>query len=167
MHHLRIASILDDSIVDGPGLRLVVFTQGCPHKCPGCHNPETHDLAAGRIVETAEIINRYKENPLLSGITFSGGEPFLQAGPLAILARAVHSLGGDVVTYTGYVFENLVLKQDKAISSLLDETDILVDGPYVESLRSLELLFRGSSNQRLLNKSERLVLLEKMRNADL
>lgn len=163
MHTLRIASILDDSIVDGPGLRLVVFTQGCPHKCPGCHNPETHDLSAGHIVENSEIIGRYKENPLLSGITFSGGEPFLQAESLTAIARAIHALGGDVVTYTGYVYEDLVLKHDKAISCLLDETDILVDGPYMERLRSLELLFRGSSNQRLLDRSERQNLLDKIR----
>lgn len=154
---LRIASLVEESIVDGPGLRFVVFTQGCPHHCPGCHNPETHDMSGGRMESIERIVAMYRENPLLSGITFSGGEPFLQAGPLALLAEEIHSLGGDVITYTGFWFDEL-LQRDGDVQKLLDATDLLIDGPYMESLRSLDLLFRGSSNQRLLNRSARKAL---------
>lgn len=155
---LRIASIIDESIVDGPGLRLVVFCQGCPHHCPGCHNPETHDPAAGYWLDLESILERYRENPLLAGITFSGGEPFAQAESLALMARAIHDLGGDVITYTGFVYEDLKarpLSDRPGVLELLAETDLLVDGPYRQSLRSLELAFRGSSNQRLLDRDAR------------
>ncbi len=155
---LRIASLVDDSIVDGPGLRLTVFTQGCFHNCRGCHNPHTHAPNGGRLESLANILQRYAENPLLSGITLSGGEPFLQAAPLAELAARVHELGGDVVTYTGFRFEDLVCGSGASLpgaADLLEATDILVDGPYIEAQRSLELLFRGSSNQRLLDRTAR------------
>ncbi|MBD5608503.1 MAG: 4Fe-4S cluster-binding domain-containing protein, partial [Desulfovibrio sp.] len=105
---LRIADILDDSIVDGPGLRLTVFTQGCPRRCKGCHNPGTHDRFGGREVAISEILEQYRDNPLLSGITFSGGEPFLQPEALAKLARLIHAAGGDVIVYTGFYFEDLL-----------------------------------------------------------
>lgn len=155
MASVRINSIIEESIVDGPGLRLVVFTQGCPHHCPGCHNPQTHDPAGGYTVDTADILARMQENPLLDGITFSGGEPFLQAGPLAALAQAVHAAGMDVVTYTGYVYEDLLAQDDPAVTALLQATDLLVDGPYIEALQNTALPFRGSSNQRLLNLAEK------------
>lgn len=153
---LRIASIAEESIVDGPGLRLTVFTQGCPHHCPGCHNPATHNPNGGRLIKLAEIVEMYKENPLLAGITFSGGEPFCQPDPLAILGEKIRQLGGNVVTYTGYWFDDL-LKGGMAAKAapLLEVTDILIDGPYMENLRSLELRFRGSSNQRILNRAAR------------
>lgn len=156
---LRISGLVDDSIVDGPGLRLVVFVQGCPHSCPGCHNPETHALEAGRFIELSEIIAKYKDNPLLDGITFSGGEPFLQALPLSKLAKMIHELGGTVITYTGYVFEDLVREGTIPAAMLLEETDILVDGPYIEALRSLDLEYRGSANQRFLDRDTRSRLL--------
>ncbi|MDE5832230.1 MAG: anaerobic ribonucleoside-triphosphate reductase activating protein, partial [Desulfovibrio sp.] len=153
---LRVADIIDDSIVDGPGLRLTVFTQGCPRRCKGCHNPGTHDPAGGRMMPIEEIWEQYRDNPLLSGITFSGGEPFLQPEPLSNLARLVHASGGDVIAYTGYYFEELLnpCLRDRVLP-LLEEIDVLIDGPYVEELRSLELRFRGSANQRVLDKSAR------------
>ena len=149
---LRISGIVEDSIVDGPGLRLCVFVQGCPHHCPGCHNPQTHDFNAGSEVDLRDIIRKYKENPLLSGVTFSGGEPFCQAGPLALLGSMIHEAGGEVITYTGYLYEDLRQKaaHEKAVAALLSVTDLLIDGPYIEARRSLEKPFRGSSNQRLL-----------------
>ena len=149
---LRIAGIVDDSIVDGEGVRLTVFTQGCPHHCHGCHNPQTWSLDGGHEVDTEEIVQKLKENPLLSGITFSGGEPFLQPAPLAEIARAAHKLGLDVWSYTGFTLEELEKRTDA--QQLLNEVDVLVDGPYVEALRDLTLRFRGSSNQRIIDLKE-------------
>ncbi|MDE6734086.1 MAG: radical SAM protein [Desulfovibrio sp.] len=158
---LRLAGIVEDSIVDGPGLRLTIFTQGCPHGCPGCHNPETHPVNGGSFHSLDELAARYRENPLLSGVTFSGGEPFLQAQPLAVLAGRIHTLGGTVITYTGYIFEELAARarMDAAVAALLDATDLLIDGPYIEALRSLDIAWRGSSNQRLLDRELRARLL--------
>lgn len=149
---LRIAGIVDDSIVDGEGVRLTVFTQGCPHHCHGCHNPQTWNLDGGHEIDTEEIVEKLKENPLLSGITFSGGEPFLQPAPLAEIARAAHKLGLDVWSYTGFTLEELEKRTD--VQQLLNEVDVLVDGPYVEALRDLTLRFRGSSNQRIIDLNE-------------
>lgn len=153
---LRLAGIVPESIVDGPGLRLTIFTQGCPHQCPGCHNPETHPNGGGSTYSLEQIVQQYQENPLLSGITFSGGEPFLQAELLARLGALVRSLGGNVVTYTGYTLGRLLelAKRNADIVALLFETDLLVDGPFIQSLASLELPFRGSSNQRLIPRRE-------------
>ncbi len=149
---VRLASLVEESIVDGPGMRFVLFTQGCPHRCPGCHNPQTHLLGGGTIYSLEQIISLYAKHPASQGMTFSGGEPFLQGGPLAKIARVVHERGGDVVTYTGYRLERLevLAKDDDGISSLLQETDLLIDGPFVQEQRSLETPFVGSSNQRLV-----------------
>ncbi len=150
---LRIAGIVKDSIVDGPGLRVVVFTQGCFHHCPGCHNLETHDPAGGKVIDTAEIMAVIDQAKLIRGVTFSGGEPFLQAGALAGLAKQIKARGLNIVTYSGYVFEDLlVMAQTNAdISALLQQTDILVDGPFQLENRDLRLAFRGSGNQRLID----------------
>jgi len=149
---VRLASLVEESIVDGPGLRFVLFTQGCPHRCPGCHNPQTHLLGGGRLYSLEWILSLYDKQLACQGITFSGGEPFLQGGPLAKIAQAVHERGGDVITYTGYRLERLqeLAKEDDGISALLAETDLLIDGPFIQERRSLETPFVGSSNQRLL-----------------
>ena len=155
---VKLAGIEEESIVDGPGLRYVLFTQGCPHHCKGCHNPQTHPFSGGKIYQFDSLLSAYKENPLLAGMTFSGGEPFEQALPLSHLAKAIHKLGGNIVTYTGYTYENLcrgITNGKPEWRQLLDETDILIDGPYMEELRDLSLLFRGSSNQRILNRESR------------
>ena len=156
MPDLRINALVEESIVDGPGLRYVVFTQGCPHRCKGCHNPQTHDFGGGRLVSAREIFERFTENPLLSGITFSGGEPFSQPAPLAFLAGAIKAAGKTVIVYSGYTLEALLEKAlaDDAVRSLLSFADMLVDGPYVEELRDLNLPFRGSANQRLLARED-------------
>lgn len=152
---ILVAGIEPESITDGPGVRFVVFTQGCPHHCPGCHNPETHALTGrGVSMSVDELFAKFEADELLSGITFSGGEPFLHARPLAELARRVHKLGKNVMVYTGYVYEQLCDAHNPDWDALLAETDTLVDGPYIEELRSLDLLFRGSSNQRILNLAE-------------
>ncbi len=149
---LRVNGIVEESITDGPGLRYVIFTQGCHHRCKGCHNPGTHCPEGGYLLNTDEIIRQFIENPLLSGITFSGGEPFLQPAPLCNIAEQVRNLGKTVVTYTGYVHERLLdmSLSNQDISRLLKLTDILIDGPFIAELRNLELLYRGSSNQRIL-----------------
>lgn len=150
---LRLFGTVNDSIVDGPGIRFGVFVQGCPHNCPGCHNPGSHDPAGGYDGDIGEIFERIKKNPLLDGVTFSGGEPFMQAKTLAELARLVHGIGLDVVTYTGFTFEELMEKanEENGFMELLEETDILVDGRFVLELRDISLLFKGSSNQRILD----------------
>lgn len=148
---LRIASLIDDSIVDGSGLRYAIYVQGCPHRCPGCHNPQTHDFAGGQVMDTAEIWTEIRENPLLSGITFSGGEPFSQPKPLLELAKKAHDEGLSVWAYSGWTFEELLSQGDENRKALLRETDVLVDGAFQQDQRSLELSFRGSKNQRLID----------------
>ena len=148
---IRLAGIVDESIVDGKGIRMTVFTQGCPHHCPGCHNPQTHDFTGGTEEDTDEIFERFCENPLLRGITFSGGEPFCQPVPLKTLADCVHSVKKDVTIYTGWTYEQLIAMHDPDVDALLSVCDVLVDGPFVESLKDPDLLFRGSENQRLID----------------
>lgn len=151
---IRIAGITEDSIVDGPGLRLTVFVQGCHHGCKGCHNPETHRFDGGQIMNTAKIIAKMDSNPLLDGITLSGGEPFWQTFSCIELADAAHERGMNVWCYTGFTFEKI--KKDPYFRNLLDHIDVLVDGPYIESQRTLELPWRGSKNQRLIDVQESL-----------
>ena len=151
--NIRIAGIMDDSIVDGPGLRLTIFTQGCTHACPGCHNPQSHDPKGGKDMDTSEIIEKIDENPLLDGITLSGGEPFLQALSCAELAQAAHERRLNVWTYSGWTFEELLerAKTDGNALALLEHTDVLVGGPFILAEKSLDVKWRGSKNQRLLN----------------
>ncbi|MBQ1420424.1 MAG: 4Fe-4S cluster-binding domain-containing protein [Desulfovibrio sp.] len=153
---LRIAGIAEESIVDGPGLRLTVFAQGCLRNCPGCQNPQTHDPAGGCDMDCGEILAKIAEDPLLKGVTFSGGEPFLQPAPLVWLAREIHARGLDVMAFSGYTCEELfeLGRRNPAAAELLDELDYLVDGPFVEQLKDLELEFRGSSNQRFLKRHD-------------
>lgn len=153
MSVVRIAGVAGESVVDGPGLRYVVFAQGCPHHCRGCHNPETWDPAGGREISVGELLDGVRGNPLLQGATLTGGDPFLQAGPLAELARRVKEMGKDVITYTGYTWEQLLemSEKDREVRDLLMNTDILVDGPFIQEQRDLKLLFRGSANQRVID----------------
>lgn len=146
---IRVNGIVNDSIVDGPGLRLAVFTQGCPHACPGCHNPDTHDVLGGRLTKTEAILERLKKNPLLSGLTLSGGEPFLQPEACLMLAKGARALGLNVWIYSGYTYEALMKKPEAR--ELLAACDVLVDGPFVLAQRSLDLQFCGSRNQRLVD----------------
>ncbi len=145
---IRVAGILEESIVDGPGVRLVVFTQGCKHHCLGCHNPETHSLSGGYDVHIDEILNMIKENPLLDGITLSGGDPFEQPEACSLLASKVKEMGYNVVAYTGYIYEDMLRK--KRHLHLLKYVDILIDGKFDIDKKDLTLPFRGSSNQRIL-----------------
>jgi len=150
---LRIAGFNAESVVDGPGLRFVIYAQGCPHRCPGCHNPETWDAQGGHEVTLDDLWARVEKNPLLRGITFSGGEPFMQARVCAILAARARAAGLDVVTYTGYTWEQLLVmaEDDPDVRALLTLSDYLIDGPYLAAQRSLSLPFRGSRNQRIID----------------
>jgi anaerobic ribonucleoside-triphosphate reductase activating protein len=150
---LRIAGIINESIVDGPGIRLVVFTQGCKHHCPGCHNPHTHSFEGGTLIDIDDIIKQMKGNPLLDGITLSGGDPFEQAEALSELAKKVKNMGYNVITYTGYTFEYILENKDKnkGWDKLLGQTDILVDGRFEIAKKNILLKFRGSENQRIID----------------
>lgn len=155
-HHIRVAGMIEESIVDGPGLRFVLFTQGCEHNCEGCHNPETHDKLAGNLVDISEIVKAY-QNSGASGITISGGEPFLQGEALSLLGNEIHRLGGDVITYTGYEYRRLqeIQRIHPAVKMLLDVTDLLIDGPFIMAKRTLDRPFMGSTNQKLIALSEK------------
>ena len=144
---MRIANYIHDSIVDGPGLRFTLFVQGCSHHCKGCHNPQTHDPNGGRECTEQEIIEAMLSNPLLDGLTLSGGEPFDQAESCAVIAKAAKEAGLSVWAYTGYTLEQLLQRRDE----LLEYVDVLVDGPFMLEQRSLNLKWRGSRNQRILN----------------
>lgn len=150
---LRISGCVADSIVDGPGMRFTIFVQGCPHHCPGCHNPQTHDFEGGHAVELDKVVEEVKRDPLMSGVTFSGGEPFCQAAALCELGRRIRALGKNLVIYSGYTFEQLIQigKNQPEVLELLKLCDLLVDGRYEESDRDLTLEFRGSRNQRLVD----------------
>ena len=148
---LRIAGTVQDSIVDGPGIRYVIFTQGCPHHCPGCHNPQTHDFAGGKEADPEEILSQIRNNPILSGVTFSGGEPFAQAEALLPYAKAVKAMGKHLMVYTGYLYENLLTSEIPGAGELLALTDVLVDGPFLLEKRNLSLPYRGSENQRVID----------------
>lgn len=165
MAKLRISGCVNDSIVDGPGLRFTLFTQGCPHHCPGCHNPQTHDFKGGYNASIKKIFAQIKANPLLSGVTFSGGEPFVQAKTLVPLAKMIKEAGLELACYTGFVFEQLASDQVKGARELLNYIDVLIDGKFVLSQRSLDLAFKGSKNQRTINVPQSLkegkVVLEK------
>lgn len=156
---LRIAGVVGESFVDGPGIRFTVFTQGCRHRCPGCHNPQTHDFDGGKLISIEALVQQIERNPLLDGITLSGGEPFEQAQACGELAKQAHALKLSVMTYSGYTFEQIMAGTDTSAAAaarpgwreLLEQTDILVDGRFELEKKSLMLKFRGSENQRIID----------------
>lgn len=148
---LRMCGIEPESIVDGPGFRYVVFVQGCPHKCPGCHNPQSHSYEDGYDLGVQELYDEIRSNPYLAGVTFSGGEPFTQVKPLLALAKMLKSDGLSLMSYSGYTLEELQARGDADTDELLGLLDILVDGRFIEEERNLTLLYRGSENQRVID----------------
>lgn len=148
---IRLSGIVRESIVDGPGIRFGVFVQGCPHGCVGCHNPESLDFSGGYDRDYQTILAEIKKNPLLDGVTFSGGEPLCQAAALLPLAEEIKKMGLTLMIYTGSVFEDLLQQNDPAVLKLLSFCDYLVDGPFVLQQKDLTLPFRGSANQRILD----------------
>ena len=153
MDRIKVAGIIKESVVDGPGIRLVVFAQGCKHNCPGCHNPETHPFNGGKDIKICEILEEIIGNHLLCGVTFSGGEPFEQAEGFTRLGEEIKKLGLNVLTYSGYTYEKILSHsiKNRAWKNLLQVTDILIDGPFDISKKDISLKFRGSSNQRLVD----------------
>lgn len=146
---IRISGIVEESIVDGPGLRYVLFTQGCPHRCEGCHNPSTHPFEGGRLVSPDWVFADVRKNPIVRGVTFSGGEPFSQSAKLAPLAGRLREAGYNLTSYTGYLFEDLLA--DARHADFLRRLDIVIDGPFILAEKSLMLKFRGSRNQRIID----------------
>lgn len=147
---LNLAGLVGDSIVDGPGIRMTVFCQGCPHHCKGCHNAETWSFEGGTPMEEEEILQIISSNPLAKGVTFSGGEPFAQAAGFAKLAELLKEKGYEVASYSGYTFEELYEGTEEQ-QELLRKIDVLIDGRYEEAKRNLTLVYRGSSNQRIID----------------
>jgi anaerobic ribonucleoside-triphosphate reductase activating protein len=148
---INVAGFVEDSIVDGPGLRAVVFTQGCDKRCPECHNPDAQPLEGGSPYSPDELYEKISANPLCSGVTFSGGEPLLQAEALLPLARRVKDAGLSLAVYTGEVLERILECGDKDRVALLSLADVLIDGPFDVEQKRLSLPFRGSANQRVLD----------------
>lgn len=149
MVELRILDIVEDTMVDGPGFRTAIYCAGCCHACPGCHNPQSWDFGGGRAMTVQQLMSVVEADPFTRGVTFSGGDPMYQAAAFAELARQIHRrTQKDVWCYTGFTFESLIHDDQR---ELLAEVDVLVDGPFVQSLRDPDLLFRGSSNQRLID----------------
>ena len=150
---LRLFGLVEESFVDGPGIRFAVFVQGCPHHCEGCHNPGSHDPEKGTPSSVSELWAKIDRASYIDGVTFSGGEPFTHAAALAEIGRLAHEKGLNVMTYSGWTYEKLMEKAetDEAVRAHLTVTDILVDGPFVLAERDLSLRFRGSRNQRALD----------------
>jgi len=155
---VRLAGIAYESLVNGPGMRRVFFAQGCKHKCKGCFNPETHSFEDGEIMDMDKLIKDVLDNPILKGVTFSGGDPIEQAHSFAYMAKAFKNSNLNIWCYTGYTFEKLleVMKVDTAISELLNNIDVLVDGRFEINNKEEGLKFRGSTNQRIINVKESL-----------
>lgn len=155
---IRIAGKANDSIVDGVGLRYTLFVQGCPHKCKGCHNPQTHSFSGGKEESTENILEEIKKNKIITGVTFSGGEPFCQAKPLSILGKGIKRLKLNLCVYSGYTFEELLelAEDNNDVKELLEVCDILVDGKFIIEQKTLNKRFVGSSNQRCIDLKESL-----------
>lgn len=172
---IRLATpeIQKDSIVDGEGIRSVIWTQGCIHNCPGCHNPETHSFRSGYLVDVEEIKDQLNNLVGQDGITFSGGDPMEQATACAVLAKYSKSLGLNVWCYTGYTFEELLEKAMvfPNIKDFLENIDVLVDGKFKIEEKSYEVIFRGSTNQRLIDvqkslQENKVILVTKYSNSE-
>lgn len=149
---IRLASsVMKDSVVDGEGLRTVIWTQGCPRRCPFCHNPETLDPKCGTLVEITDLLKDLEDSN--DGITFSGGDPFMQAKECAVVAKELKKRNKNIWCYTGYTYEDLIrlAKDKKEIMDFLKEIDVLIDGPFIIDLKSLDWTFRGSTNQRIID----------------
>jgi anaerobic ribonucleoside-triphosphate reductase activating protein len=157
MQTINLYGTADDSIVDGPGIRFTIFVQGCKHGCQDCHNPGAIAFDGGVVTVIDDLWDRISANPLISGITLSGGEPFEQAEPLIEIARRAHKQGLNVWIYSGYLYEDLLAGTPTAAArELLENCDVLVDGRFVAAQASYDLKWRGSANQRVINLTESL-----------
>ena len=156
---VRLAGIAYESLVNGPGMRRVFFAQGCKHKCEGCFNPETHSFDGGEIMDMDKLIKDVLDNPMLKGVTFSGGDPIEQAHSFAYMAKAFKKANLNIWCYTGYTFESLLekMENDNEVRELLENIDVLVDGKFQLDKKEDGLRFRGSSNQRIIDVKESLL----------
>ncbi|MDD7795083.1 anaerobic ribonucleoside-triphosphate reductase activating protein [Clostridium sp. 'White wine YQ'] len=156
--NIRLSGIAYESLVNGPGIRRVFFSQGCIHNCKECFNPDTHDFNGGELRDMDELILDVKENPMIKGITFSGGDPFEQADKFAYMAKEFKKLGLNIWSYTGYTFEYILshLEEREGWKELINNIDALVDGRFEVERKEDGLRFRGSSNQRIINVPESL-----------
>lgn len=150
---IRLAGIAQNSLVNGPGLRKVFFSQGCTHHCKSCFNPSTWSFEGGKLIEIDDLVTQVKKEYFLDGVTFSGGDPFEQADKFAILAKKLKDNKINIWCYTGYTWQQLLerAKADINTKNLLELCDVVVDGPFVEELHQENLLFRGSSNQQIID----------------
>lgn len=153
LKYVRLAGVIYESLVNGPGIRRVYFAQGCRHNCDGCFNPETHDFNGGELMDMNELINDAISNPIINGITFSGGDPLEQAESFSYMAKEFKSKGLNIWCYTGYTFEQILekMKKDKDLKELISNVDVLVDGKFEMNNKNKSLKFRGSSNQRIID----------------
>lgn len=146
---ISILSIIHDTMVDGPGFRTAIYCAGCPNHCPGCHNPQSWDIQNGTMTSTDEIMKEIMSDPF-ANVTFTGGDPMFQPEEFKELAQEIRKASNKTIwCYTGYKFENL--QKNPQQLALLQQIDVLVDGPFIEALRDKDLFFRGSSNQRIIN----------------
>lgn len=157
-YKIKINSVINDSIVDGPGIRLTVFFQGCAHKCPGCFNEETRDFNGGHYADVEDIYKVAMQNPLLDGITLSGGDPFYQIKGALELVKLFDNTNLNIMAYTGFTFEELleIAKNNEDLQAFLPKIDFLVDGMFDINKKDISLKFKGSSNQRIINVKESL-----------
>ncbi len=151
--YVNVAGMKKESLIDGPGISFVIFFQGCLQNCPGCHNPETRHLEGGLRMSIDGLLKEISSARGIDTVVFSGGEPFLQAVPLSFLAGRLKDKGFRLVVYSGYTYEflNAHSTPQNCYSELLKLSDILIDGPYIEEKKDLNLAFRGSRNQRILD----------------
>jgi anaerobic ribonucleoside-triphosphate reductase activating protein len=155
---IRLAGIAYESLVNGPGIRRVFFSQGCKHNCKSCFNPNTHDFNSGELRNIDELIKDTLDNPIIKGVTFSGGDPWEQADKFAYMAKEFRNNGLNVWSYTGYTYEYILENKDKRLgwNDLLSNIDVLVDGRFEEDKMEEGLKFRGSKNQRIIDIKESL-----------
>lgn len=151
MSEIKVAGIIEDSITDGPGLRTVIFMQGCPRRCKGCHNPSAQSFEGGTSYKVSDLFDIICSNPLCMAVTFSGGEPFSQPKPLAELAELIKNKNLELAIYTGFTYEQLIEQKNTDINKLLSFTNILIDGEYIQEKRNLNIRFKGSENQRIID----------------
>lgn len=151
---IKLSGVIRESIVDGPGLRYVIFTQGCPKRCFMCHNAETQPLDGGYVEKLDNIVNDFKKSPILSGITISGGEPFIQPDKVYYIVKEAKDYGLDVLLYSGFYYEELLRMNNDYVNKILKIADYLIDGPFEYQLKNLNILFRGSTNQRIIDLKE-------------
>lgn len=153
---IRLSGIAYESLVNGPGVRRVFFSQGCKHNCKGCFNPDTHDFSGGEERDMDELIKDVVENPIIKGVTFSGGDPFERAEEFAYMAKKFKEQGLNVWSYTGYTYEYIMENFDNILGwkDLMLNLDVIVDGRFEEDKKQDGLRFKGSTNQRIIDVKE-------------